>query len=107
MTTTSSGGSTTRAVARNVVLLSARVGEPDVHVVLVVRVRDHDVAPPVQPGRVAHEDHLSPGGHEAVEKILGKVMVDLARRNRCAQVAVETRVVDVDIEPVLVGGMLV
>ena len=39
--------------------------------------------------------------------VLGEVVVDLARGDRGAQVAVATRVVDVDVEPVLVGGVLV
>ena len=56
---------------------------------------------------VPDEHHVRPGGDEPIEQVLRKVVVDLARRDRRAEVPVATRVVDVDVEPVLVGGVLV
>jgi len=50
---------------------------------------------------------VRPGGDEPFEQVLRKVVVDLARRDRRAEVPVATWVVDVDIEPVLVGRVLV
>ena len=41
-------------------------------------------------------------GDEAVEEILRQPPVDLARRDRRAEAPVETRVVDVHVQPVLV-----
>jgi hypothetical protein len=57
--------------------LAAGGREANVHVVVVVRVWDHDAGRPVEPGRIADEDHLRSGGDEAVEKILGERAIDL------------------------------
>ena len=77
---------------------AARVGEADVHVVLVVRVRDDDTAGPR--GRSSsRRRRLGARGDEAVEEVLREMVVDLARRDRGAQAPVEPRVVDVDVEP--------
>ena len=40
---------------------------------------------PVEPGRVADEDHLRAGGDEAVEEILREPAVDLVGRDRRPQ----------------------
>ena len=77
------------------------------HVVLVARVRDHDSRGPAEAARVADEDHPRAGGDEAVDEILREPAVDLVGRRRRAQLPVEPREVDVDVEPVLVRDVLV
>ncbi len=47
------------------------------------------------------------GGDEPVEEILREAMIDLDGRTRRAERPVEPREVDVDVEPVLVGHVLV
>src|SRR4029450_14164325 len=47
---------------------SARHWEADVHVVLVVRIRDHDAALAPEPCRIADEDHFGAVNDEAVEE---------------------------------------
>src|SRR5262249_57448043 len=44
--------------------------EADVHVVLVVRVRDDDPRRAVEAGRIAHEDHPSAPADEPVPQVL-------------------------------------
>ena len=77
------------------------------HVVLVIRVWDDDAARPTEPGREADEDGLRARGDETVEQILSQVAVDLSGRDRSAQVPVEPRVVDIHVEAVLMGDVLV
>ena len=77
------------------------------HVVLVVRVRDHDAGGAAEAGREADEDHLRSRGDEAVEQRLGETEVDLVVRRGRVQLPVDARVVDVDVEAVLVRDVLV
>jgi hypothetical protein len=53
----------------------------------------------------ADEDPLRAGSDEAVEQVLGERTVDLSRGRRRPQGSVLTRVVDVDVEAVLMRGV--
>ena len=63
----------------------------------------HDVPRPAEADVRADEDPLGARPHEAVDEVLREPEVDLARRLRRTLPPVEPRVVDVDVEPVLVG----
>ena len=87
--------------------MSARISEADVHVVLVVRIRSDNVTRSAQVGRVADEDLARACGDEAVEQLLGETSIDLRGGSRRLQPSVAAWVVDVDVEPVLVGDVLI
>ena len=72
------------------------------HVVVVVRSLADDPGRAGEPGPRADEDHLGPRLQEAVDEVLRERPVDLARRGGFPLAAVPARVVDVDVEPVLV-----
>ena len=73
--------------------------------VVVVRERLHDLARSAQPERRADEHVLRAFTHEGVDELLRRRAVDLVRAPRPPQPAVEPRVVDVRVEPVLVRGV--
>jgi hypothetical protein len=74
-----------------------------VHVVVVVLGKHLDHAPrPAQAGVRADEDEGGPGGHEAVDEILGQSAVDLRRLRGRPLEPILARVVDVHVEAVLV-----
>ena len=79
--------------------------DPHVQVVVVVGEDLDDPARPAQPHPRAHEDALGPGRHEAVHQVLGQRPVDQRRLVGGALTPVEPRVVDVRVQPVLVGGV--
>src|SRR5688500_17746708 len=55
-----------------------------------------------EPSPRADENHLGPGLQEAVDEVLRERPVDLAWRAGFPLAAVPARVIDVDVEPVLV-----
>src|SRR6188474_1342922 len=87
--------------------VSARISEADVHVVLVVRIRSDNVTRSAQVGRVANEDLARARGDEAVEQLLRETSIDLRGGSRCLQPSVAAWVVDVDVESVLMGDVLI
>ena len=77
------------------------------HVVLMPRPRNHNPGRPAKAGRIANEDRLRTGREEPIEEHLREPVVDLATRRRRALLTVASRKVDVDVEPVLVGRVIV
>jgi hypothetical protein len=73
-----------------------------VQVVVVVREPLHDARRAGEREARAHEDPLRAGGDEAVDEVLRELDVDLGRPPRRPLGAVAARVVDVDVEPILV-----
>ena len=53
----------------------------------------------------ADEDVAGSGTHEAIDQVLRECAVDLCRCSRSELEPVQTRVEDVDVEPVLVRGV--
>src|SRR5918994_242406 len=73
--------------------------------VVVVGQRLHHLRRTPQAGAGSDEDVLGPGGDEAIDELLSQAEVDLGDGQWRELSAVEARVVDVDIEPVLVRGV--
>jgi hypothetical protein len=74
--------------------------------VVVVPVEDlHDTRGPTEPGVRTDEDELDAGLNEEVDESLGESAIDVGRRARSALAPVEARIVEIDVEAVLVGGM--
>jgi hypothetical protein len=65
----------------------------------------HDTRGPTEPGVRADEDELDAGPNEEVDESLGEKGVDVGRRERSALAPVEARIVEIDVEAVLVGRM--
>jgi len=76
-----------------------------VQVVVVMDEHLDDAGRPVKAGARADEDDLRVGAHEPVDQVLRELMVDLADPARRPFAPVEAGVVDVGVEPVLVGGV--
>ena len=76
--------------------------EPHVQVVVVVHERHDPLARPVQARRRADVDDFRARREEAVDELLRRAAVDQRRRERAPLGAVDPRVVDVGVEPVLV-----
>ncbi len=74
-------------------------------VVVVVDELLHDAAPAAECHARPDEHVLRSGRREAIHEILGEHAVDLPWRVRAALAPVSSRVVDVDVEPVLVRGV--
>jgi hypothetical protein len=74
-----------------------------VQVVVVMGEHLDDAGGAVKAG--ARADDLRPGAHEPVDQVLRELMVDLADPARRPFAPVEAGVVDVGVEPVLVGGV--
>jgi hypothetical protein len=77
------------------------LGDSDVHVVVVIREGLHDLRRPGKSRVWANEDELRPCGDKAIHQILRKRAIDLSRPPRFAFAAVAARVVDVDVQTVL------
>ena len=75
------------------------------HVVVVERDRLHHAPRSAQAGPAAHEHELRPDVDKPVDQILREGAIDLRWPQRCALAPVQARVVDVDIEAVLMRGM--
>jgi hypothetical protein len=73
-----------------------------VEVVVVVGERDDDARRTLEPRVRAHEDHLGAGVDEPADEVLGQRQVDLLHRPWRQLLAIETGVVQVDVEAVLV-----
>jgi len=80
-------------------------GKPRVQVVVVVPENLDHSARSGQAGVRADEHEHGAGGDEAVDEILGKTMVGLRGEARRPFSPVGARVVDVDVEAVLVRGV--
>jgi hypothetical protein len=76
-------------------------GQPDVQVIVVSGELLNNSRWPCQLQGGPDEDELGTGGDEAVDERLSKSPVDLAGTARRALVAIASRQVDVDVEPVL------
>ncbi len=83
-------------------LLAVAPEDPDVHVVLVVGDRLHHVRRPGEAALEADEDVFRSGVDEEVDQRLCQPAIDMARRARFSFPSVPARVVDVDVEAVLV-----
>jgi hypothetical protein len=79
----------------------AGVFEPRVQVVVVIPKNLHDARRAREPRVRTDEDEGGPRGHEAVDEILGQAVLDLARDEGWPLAPVPPRVVDVDVEPIL------
>src|SRR4026207_1922206 len=64
-------------------------------------------APAARVGRVANKDLARACGDEAVEQLLREPSIDLRGGSRCLQPSVAAWVVDVDVESVLMGDVLI
>ena len=69
--------------------------------VIVIPKNLHDARRAREPRVRADEDEGGPRGHEAVDEILGQAVLDLARDEGWPLAPVSPRVVDVDVEPIL------
>jgi hypothetical protein len=78
------------------------VGDPHVHVVVVVRDRLHDGRRAAEADACAHEGELRAGGDEAADEVLRQGAVDVRDPLGSPGRPVYARVVDVDVEAVLV-----
>jgi hypothetical protein len=76
--------------------------QPDVHVVVVVNQFLDDRRRPFEACTRADEHLRGSGSDEARDEILGQLPIDLARGFRWTLSPVAPRVVDVDVQPVLV-----
>ena len=77
--------------------------DPHVHVIVVVDGLAHGRRRPDEPAARADKDDLGARADEAVEQVLGEPPVDLCGSDRLELTAVEPRVIDVDVEAVLVA----
>jgi hypothetical protein len=76
-----------------------------VQVVVVEDERLDHLLRPGEPGARADEDELGAGGDEPVDEILGEDPVDLGDLRGAELEEVPPRVEDVDVDPVLMGGV--
>jgi hypothetical protein len=76
-----------------------------VQVVVVVGEHPDNARRPDEPRARPDEDHFGSGGHEAVDQVLRKSQVCLARLERGTLSPVPARVVHVHVEAVLVRDM--
>jgi hypothetical protein len=72
-----------------------------VHVVVVVREGLHDVRRPGKSRVGANEDEPRPRGDKTIHQVLRKTAIDLSRPPWFAFAAVAARIVDVDVQTVL------
>jgi hypothetical protein len=79
--------------------------DADVHVVVVMGEDLHDARGPGKSRVWANEDELRSRGDETVDQVLSKTAIDLGRLPRLALAPVAARVVDVDVQAVLMGGV--
>src|SRR5438045_3085116 len=94
------------ARARRSTFKRLRTRDSDVHVVVVVPEDAHDSRRAPQVGVRPDEDPHRARRDKSVEQVLRQRPVDLVGSNRRALPTVEPRVVDVDVEAVLVGDVL-
>ena len=87
-------------------LLRLRV-DPYVHVVLVVWVGLHDALRPSDVCLIADENELGSCLDEPVDDVLRQGEVDLAGMSGLGWFPVFSRVVDIDVEPVLVRDVVI
>ena len=77
------------------------LGDSDVHVVVVIREGLHDLRRPGKSCMWAYEDELRPRGDKAIYQILRKIAIDLGGPPRFPFSSVAARVVDVDVQAIL------